>query len=379
MTPSVTSLLKKNSKNCITLNFLQSLVVGESSCVNMQRTFAPIILLCLPGCTFKPNLTFVLDGEIVPEYIRRSEDLEEMGPDHPLHNLVCQCFENIPEKRPSAAEIIETLLKFSKGMEGKSSGSPPGDKVGTRRHVHYDYKFKVVVVGESGVGKTSIVARFLDTKKQFSEIPLPSTIQSEDHFERLHFRDKSVHLHLVDMGGHKFTKAASFVPQVFRRVRGAVIMFDLTSQVSFLEVQTWLNVVKELCSEKVALVLVGNKSDESERWVDDGKVQGFAKREGMFYMEASAKTRENVDEIFSVLMDLMIEREKQKESEGDASSLMESLMVSGEKSPIAERYLTPRRDALDAGVVALEDATDDPAASGDQREKKGKSWCCLVA
>ena len=59
--------------------------------------------------------------------------------------------------------------------------------------------------------------------------------------------------------------------------------------------------------------------------------------------------------------------------------VMESLMVSGEKSPIAERYLTPRRDALDAGVVALEDATDDPAASGDQREKKGKSWCCLVA
>lgn len=44
MTTSVTSLLKKNSKNCITLNFLQSLVVGESSCVNMQRTFAPIIL-----------------------------------------------------------------------------------------------------------------------------------------------------------------------------------------------------------------------------------------------------------------------------------------------------------------------------------------------
>ena len=320
----------------------------------------------------------ILDGEIVPEYIRRSEDLEEMGPDHPLHNLVCQCFENIPEKRPSAAKIVEDLLKLSKGVEGKSSGSPPGDKFATIAHAHYDHKFKVVVLGESGVGKTSIVARFLDANKQFSEIPLPSTIQSEDHFERLCFRDKSVHLHLVDVAGHKFTKAASFVPQIFRRARGVVFVFDLTSQISFLEVNTWLDTVKELCSEEVALILVGNKSDESERWVEERNVQDFAKREGMFYMEASAKTRENVDEIFSVLMDLMIEREKQNQS--DISSLMDSLIVSGETSPIAERYLTPRRHALDPGAVLLEDAKEDskaPTSSINQQEKKSR--CCLVA
>lgn len=64
----------------------------------------------------------VIDGEIVPEYIRRSEDLKEMGLDHPLHNLVYQCVETIPEDRPSAAEIIETLQKFSTTVEGKSSG-----------------------------------------------------------------------------------------------------------------------------------------------------------------------------------------------------------------------------------------------------------------
>ena len=301
-----------------------------------------------------------------------------MGPDHPLHNLVCQCFENIPEKRPSAAKIVEDLLKLSKGVEGKSSGSPPGDKFATIAHAHYDHKFKVVVLGESGVGKTSIVARFLDVNKQFSEIPLPSTIQSEDHFERLCFRDKSVHLHLVDVAGHKFTKAASFVPQIFRRARGVVFVFDLTSQISFLEVNTWLDTVKELCSEEVALILVGNKSDESERWVEERNVQDFAKREGMFYMEASAKTRENVDEIFSVLMDLMIEREKQNQS--DISSLMDSLIVSGETSPIAERYLTPRRHALDPGAVLLEDAKEDskaPTSSIKQQEKKSR--CCLVA
>ena len=289
---------------------------------------------------FNINLTSVLDGEIVPEYIRRSEDLEEMGPDHPLHNLVCRCFENIPEKRPSAAEIIETLLKFRKA----------------KPHIHYDHEFKVVIVGESGVGKTSIVARFLDANKQSSDIKqLPTTILSDDHFERLYFRNKSVHLHLVDVGGHMFTEAASFVPQIFRRVRGTVIVFDLTSQASFLEVRTWLDVVKEQRSEGLPIVLVGNKNDKLERWVDVRKVIDFARKEGMFYIEASAKSRENIDEIFSVLVDLMIERGKQKEPAPVARSLIDSLMVSQQVSPIAERYLTPRRHALDPGVVHLED------------------------
>ena len=60
-------------------------------------------------------------------------------------------------------------------------------------------------------------------------------------------------------------------------------------EVSFLEVRTRLNIVKELCSEDIALVLVGNKSDESERWVYERNVKDLAKREVMFYMEASTR------------------------------------------------------------------------------------------
>ena len=60
--------------------------------------------------------------EIDPECIRRGKDLEEMGPDHALHNLVSQCLVTAPEDRPSAAEIIGTTRKFSATVEGKSSG-----------------------------------------------------------------------------------------------------------------------------------------------------------------------------------------------------------------------------------------------------------------
>ena len=63
-----------------------------------------------------------------------------MGPYHPLHNLVCQCLENIPEKRPSATEIINSLLKFTKKIKGKLSRNATGEKVGAMSNIQYDHK-----------------------------------------------------------------------------------------------------------------------------------------------------------------------------------------------------------------------------------------------
>ena len=331
-------------------------------------------------------MTFISDGEIVPEYIRRSEDLEEMGPDHPLHSLVLQCLDNIPEKRPSAGKIIEELLKFSKVVDGALSSSPARDKVGAMSHIHYDHKFKLVVHGESGVGKTSIVTRFLNANSQLSGITLPRTLQSEDHFQRLRFRDKSVHLHIVDVGGHELARASSLAPQIFRRVRGAVIAFDLLSEMSFLEVPNWVRVVREKCGEELPIVLVGNKDDELERWVDSRRVEEFARRENLFYIESSAKSGKNIDEIFSVLMDLMIESENQKEGESKTSDLVASLqkslsdrVTSQEKSPIAERLLTPRHHALEPGVIELkEEKGNKETMEQDGGGRKNKSWCCLL-
>ena len=346
---------------------------------------------------------FVTDGEVVPEYIRRSEDLEEMGPDHPLHSLVCKCFENIPEKRPSAAEIIENLLKVSKDMDGFHCGVPDGERVGVVSSTHYDYKFKVLVLGEAGVGKTSIITRFLDPKNSFPTFPQPSTIDTEDHFERLRFRNNSVHLHLVDVGDRRFSTATSFVPQIFRRVRGAVVVFDVTSEVSFLDVRKWLEVLKRGCQEGIPVVLVGNKIDDPERWVNSRVAHSFAESKNMFYMEASAKTRDNIDEIFSVLMDLMIRRQLDNATIPEQSSAgfhhlasMRSLVGgswSDEEALISERHLTPRRDTLDHGVIVLDEkdspavkgrssgyATPSPSVGAQDQTNDGsrKSWCCIL-
>ncbi|XP_029194997.2 LOW QUALITY PROTEIN: probable serine/threonine-protein kinase PBL1 [Acropora millepora] len=324
------------------------------------------------------------DGEIIPEYIRRSEDLYEMGPDHPLHNLVCQCFENNPEKRPSADKLVDTLRQF---CNSKISGGTKVGKVESMPPIHFDHKFKILVLGESDVGKTSILSRFLYPNCPFPDVPAPVTTETEDHFQRLRFRNKSVSLHLVDVGGHKFNPAANCVPQIVRCVQGVVIVFDLTSQLSFLEVSKWLDFVRERCHEQVPVVLVGNKSDEAERWVDSMKVKDLESKKSLFYLEASAKSRENIDEIFSVLMDLMIEQENLLESSPDAansllSSLQRTLSKSDvlEKKLIAELHQSPRREFLSPDVIILEEAGSTTAKSGDAQESNttDKHKCCIL-
>ena len=324
--------------------------------------------------------TLIPDGEIVPEYKRRHEDLEEMGPSHPLRNLVLQCLENSPEERPSAGEIKE---KLSKAISETLSGSPSDVRDAVKSIDHYDHKFKLVVLGEAGVGKTSIVTRFLDTNSQLSEISFSRNVESGDHFVGLRLPDKSIHLHIVDVGGHKLTKASNLVPQIFRDVRGAVIAFDLLSQKSFLEVPNWVKVVRERCYEEIPIVLVGNKDEELERKVGSQEVEQFAKRESVFYTEASAISGKNIDEIFSALMDLMIECENKSEGETTTNSLLVSLRetlsnrdASQEKSPIAERFRTPRRDALNLGVIELKE--EKGTMEHDKNDRKSKSRCCLL-
>ena len=90
-------------------------------------------------------------------------------------------------------------------------------------------------------------------------------------------------------------------------------------------------------------------------------MENLVSKEDLFYIEASAKSRENIDEIFSVLMYLMIERENEQEASPDASTLLASLrrtLSDGEtieKSLIAERQRSPRHEALDPGVIVLEE------------------------
>ena len=127
----------------------------------------------------------------------------------------------------------------------------------------FDYSLKVVVVGDSGVGKTCFLLRFVRDQWEGETQPtlgvefLTKVVSTETH---------RIQLQLWDTAGQELFR--SVTRGYYRGSAGAIVVFSLTSQDSFTNVAQWIQDIKELARSDVVTVLIGNKSD----WVDDRKV-----------------------------------------------------------------------------------------------------------
>ena len=145
---------------------------------------------------------FFTDGRIVPETIRRSEDINEMNPEHPLRSLVLGCLQSLPEDRPTAVDLVNGLTNFKESNDFY----PSQNNAELQRSIHrvhasqYDYEFKVVMVGDQGVGKTSIATKFVRPNLPFQD-HLPMTVVYGKYNERLQLKGKSILLQIVDTSG----------------------------------------------------------------------------------------------------------------------------------------------------------------------------------
>ncbi|XP_044162998.1 mitogen-activated protein kinase 13-like [Acropora millepora] len=242
------------------------------------------------------------DGEVVPECYRRSEDIHEIPMEHPLHPLVLRCLENNPEDRPAATELVEEFADHKNNHALLQSE----DSVCGRQIIHrlpkykYDYEFKVVLVGDTGVGKTSIAMKFVQPNLSFQD-RRPSTIYYNEFNERLQLRGKSVFLNIADTPGHFDTASLS---QFYRGTHGFIVIFDVTSRYSFVNVRRWVSMIRDKCIHSVPIILVGNKTDCEVRQVDAENVRDEF---DLFYIEVSAKTGVNIDETFSVLIERLMQ------------------------------------------------------------------------
>ena len=249
----------------------------------------------------------LIDGQIIPECYLRSKDIYEIPMKHPLHPLVLRCLKNNPEDRPAATELVEELADHKNNHAFLQSQ----DSVCGRQFIHrlpeckYDYEFKVVLVGDTGVGKTSIAMKFVQPNLSFQD-QRPSTICYDEFNERLQLRGKSVFLKIVDTSGH-FNTASSF-PQFYRDTHGAVVIFDVTSWDSLVNVRQWVSMVRDKCSHSMPIVLVGNKTDcKTGRQVNTETAENVRDEFDLFYIEVSAKTGVNIDETFSVLIERLMQ------------------------------------------------------------------------
>ncbi|TET58616.1 MAG: GTP-binding protein [Promethearchaeota archaeon] len=163
------------------------------------------------------------------------------------------------------------------------------------------YKFKITLFGPGGVGKTSLLLRYI--KDHFSN-DLKKTIGSNFLIKDVELDGKSIRLLLWDIGGQpQFHKLRTIY---FKGSNAALGVFDLSSSQTLLKIPGWISSIKKTVKKTIPMVLIGNKAD-LEREVDRLEAEDLAKRLNCEYMETSAKTGENVELVFEKIAKACLE------------------------------------------------------------------------
>ena len=156
----------------------------------------------------------------------------------------------------------------------------------------FDYSLKVVVVGDSGVGKTCLLIRFV--RDLFDEESQP-TLGVEFMTKIVQTEHHRIQLQLWDTAGQELFR--SVTRGYYRGSAGALLVFDLTNRDSFENIGRWLQDIKDVARSDVVTILLGNKSDLSaERKVSKEEAESFAAKHQMQYFETSAKTGEQIQQ-----------------------------------------------------------------------------------
>ncbi|KAJ3439492.1 ras and ef-hand domain-containing protein [Anaeramoeba flamelloides] len=155
------------------------------------------------------------------------------------------------------------------------------------------YSYKIVFLGESGVGKTSILVRY--HKNKFSPT-IQSTIGSTNFQKTLNLRDNKYQLLIWDTAGQERYKSLS--QMYYRGARGVFIIFDQTNYQSFEKAQEWVEEVKQEGYPNAVIVLVGNKMDLTNKVVDEKEVLEYTQKNDLLFFETSAKTGYGIKEAF---------------------------------------------------------------------------------
>jgi len=173
-----------------------------------------------------------------------------------------------------------------------------------------EYNFKIVLLGEGRVGKTSIVLRYcrgaFDDKQQ-------QTVQASFQTKTLNIENKRTHLAVWDTAGQERFHALG--PIYYRDANGALLVYDITDQDSFVRVKNWVKELRKMLGNDVILAIAGNKIDlERNRVVTLTEAEEYANSVGAKHFSTSAKLNKGVNEIFLDLAKRMIERAELKNS-----------------------------------------------------------------
>jgi small GTP-binding protein len=159
----------------------------------------------------------------------------------------------------------------------------------------YDYLFKVIIIGDSGVGKSCILSRFTD--RDFNR-EHDLTIGVEYGSKLININKRNIKMQIWDTAGQE--RFRSITRSYYRNVAGIIMVYDMTNRNSFNNIEKWLDDVRKILPNTPCITLVGNKSDlEYRRNVSKDEGINLAYKHNMVFIETSARNKEHIGDIFT--------------------------------------------------------------------------------
>ncbi|XP_069915207.1 ras-related protein Rab-3D [Oryctolagus cuniculus] len=184
-----------------------------------------------------------------------------------------------------------------------SAGDPPAGPRDAADQ-NFDYMFKILIIGNSSVGKTSFLFRYADDSFTPAFV---STVGIDFKVKTVYRHDKRIKLQIWDTAGQE--RYRTITTAYYRGAMGFLLVYDIANQESFNAVQDWATQIKTYSWDNAQVILVGNKCDlEDERAVPAEDGRRLADDLGFEFFEASAKENINVRQVFERLVDSICEK-----------------------------------------------------------------------
>ncbi|KAG0499851.1 hypothetical protein HPP92_004106 [Vanilla planifolia] len=167
-----------------------------------------------------------------------------------------------------------------------------------RMEEEYDYLVKVVLIGDSGVGKSNILSRF--TRNEFC-LESKSTIGVEFATRTLQVEGRIIKAQIWDTAGQERYRAITSA--YYRGALGALLVYDITKPTTFENIGRWLKELRDHADSNIVISLIGNKTDLKHlRAVASEDAQSYAEKEGLSFIETSALEATNVEQAFQLIL-----------------------------------------------------------------------------
>ncbi|KAK5620348.1 Ras- protein Rab-11A [Crenichthys baileyi] len=186
----------------------------------------------------------------------------------------------------------------------------------THKEDEYDYLFKVVLIGDSGVGKSNLLSRF--TRNEFN-LESKSTIGVEFATRSIQVEGKTIKAQIWDTAGQERYRAITSA--YYRGAVGALLVYDIAKHLTYENAERWLKELQDHADSNIVIMLVGNKSDLRHlRAVPTEEAKGFAEKNALSFLETSALDSSNVELAFQTILTAIYNIVSQRQMSGHGNS-----------------------------------------------------------